>query len=194
MTAQQRYHLHGYFIINFSVLVHSGDLNAGHYFSFIRPEKGGNWFKFDDDRVIPATDYEVYDENFGGDNIPLFGPHMASTKAKMIKKLTNAYMLVYIREYDLDEILKPITDADIPDHLRISKLKLGKRFEEEKRQTEAIKKEQEEGHIYLTVKILSSDNLSNYRGIDLCDDTTVFPTLKLRKDLTVKEFKVYLYV
>jgi ubiquitin carboxyl-terminal hydrolase 7 len=165
-------------------------LNAGHYFSFIRPEKGGNWFKFDDDRVIPATDYEVFDENFGGDNIPIFGPHMASAKAKMIKKLTNAYMLVYIRESDLDEILKPITEADIPEHLRISKLKLGTRFEDEKRQTEAMKKELEEGHLNLTVKILSSANLSNYRGIDLCDSTTVFPVLKMPKDLTVKELKV----
>lgn len=39
-----KYNLHG-------VLVHSGDLHGGHYFTLIKPEKDSNWFKFDDDRV-----------------------------------------------------------------------------------------------------------------------------------------------
>lgn len=63
-------------------------------------------------------DYEVFDENFGGEIGPILGPNI-SNKFKAIKRLTNAYMLVYIREHDLDEILKPITEHDIPEHLRI---------------------------------------------------------------------------
>lgn len=32
-----RYILHG-------VLVHSGDVNSGHYFALLRPEKNGKWY------------------------------------------------------------------------------------------------------------------------------------------------------
>lgn len=99
-------------------MVHSGDLNAGHYFSFIRPQKDGRWFKFDDDRVTPVSEYEVMNENFGGELVSHLGSTL-SNRAKAIKRLTNAYMLVYIRETDLDEILKPITEVDIPKHLSI---------------------------------------------------------------------------
>ncbi|KAK3059806.1 hypothetical protein LTS18_010022, partial [Coniosporium uncinatum] len=34
-----------------SVLVHSGDLNAGHYYAFIKPNKEEGFLRFDDDRV-----------------------------------------------------------------------------------------------------------------------------------------------
>ena len=46
------YHLHG-------VLVHSGDVNGGHYFAFIRPEKDGRWYRFDDDKVTPVLEDDV---------------------------------------------------------------------------------------------------------------------------------------
>ena len=100
-----------------SVLVHIGDLNAGHYISFIRPEKNGGWFKFDDDRVIPVTKKEAQEDNFGGEAPPSTDPRL-QRQAKPMKRFANAYMLVYIRESDLDEILAPITTEDIPQHLR----------------------------------------------------------------------------
>ena len=93
-----------------SVLVHSGELHAGHYCAFIRPEKNGKWFKYDDDKVIPVTQREVLEDNYGGEST--LRPNL-----KIAKRFTNAYMLVYIRESDLDEILAPVTNADIPQHL-----------------------------------------------------------------------------
>jgi ubiquitin carboxyl-terminal hydrolase 7 len=50
-----------------AVLVHSGDMNAGHYFALIRT--GSKWFRFDDDKVIPVTEREVMEENYGGSSI-----------------------------------------------------------------------------------------------------------------------------
>ncbi|ORY41889.1 cysteine proteinase [Rhizoclosmatium globosum] len=145
----QKYLLHG-------VLVHAGDLTGGHYCAFLRSEKNGKWFKFDDDRVTPVTDKDATEENFGVDS---------NTKTKLIKRFTNAYMLVYVRENASDEILKPIETEDIPEHLR-------QRFEEERLATEQKRRDREEQHF----------------GFDLCNlDDKALPlseikSLKIRKE------------
>jgi ubiquitin carboxyl-terminal hydrolase 7 len=102
-SIHHRYHLHG-------VLVHMGDLHGGHYIAYIRPDAGGKWFKFDDDKVTPASANEVFEQNFGGgEGVGKFGGRA--------KRMTNAYMLVYIREDQLNEVLRPVTKEDIPEHL-----------------------------------------------------------------------------
>lgn len=60
-----------------AVLVHAGDMNAGHYTAFIRPTLE-SWLKFDDDRVTAVTQQEAVDANFGTGK-------------------ESAYLLVYIR-------------------------------------------------------------------------------------------------
>jgi ubiquitin carboxyl-terminal hydrolase 7 len=107
--------------LSFSVLVHSGDLNAGHYYAFLRPEKEGEFFKFDDDRVTRATKRETLQENFGGDYSPGTGNDGGRnqyTRSLSFKKSMNAYMLVYLRKSKVDEILVPVTAEDAPPHLR----------------------------------------------------------------------------
>lgn len=122
------------------VLVHSGDVHGGHYSAFIKPEKDGRWFKFDDDKVTPVSKKDVYEENFGGES-PNPRPGM-----KPMKRFTNAYMLVYIRESEMGTILAPVTEADIPEHL-------GRRIVDEKAKEERDRKEREEQHLYLVVKV-----------------------------------------
>ena len=104
------YKLHG-------VLVHSGDLHGGHYFALIKPDSETRWLKFDDDRVTPVTDREVLEENYGGE--PLNGNFLPAqrTQVRAMKRFTNAYMLVYIRESAIDEVLAPWKDEDTPPHL-----------------------------------------------------------------------------
>jgi len=72
--------------------------------------------KFDDDRVTPATLKEVLEENYGGEPQ---GVNALNTRPNIrtIKRFTNAYMLVYLRECMMDEILNDVTTADIPPHL-----------------------------------------------------------------------------
>ena len=100
--------------------MHSGDLNAGHYYAFLRPEKNGEFYKFDDDRVTRATKREALDENFGGEYN--FG-HNDVTRLQQnrlpIKRSMNAYMLVYLRKNKIDEILVPVATEDVPEHLRM---------------------------------------------------------------------------
>ena len=51
----------------YSVLVHHGDVYGGHYYSFQRPTKEPEWYKFDDESVSKATIEQAIDQNFGGE-------------------------------------------------------------------------------------------------------------------------------
>ncbi|KAI9346681.1 hypothetical protein BD770DRAFT_446666 [Pilaira anomala] len=123
---EYNYVLHG-------VLVHSGDIDGGHYFALLKPEKEGNkWFRFDDDRVTPVTLREVFDDNYGDDPLRpanrndddpkqlVTEDQLRCTNARALKRFTNAYMLVYFQENKLDEILGEIRSEEIPKHLNRS--------------------------------------------------------------------------
>ncbi|ORX47578.1 cysteine proteinase [Piromyces finnis] len=134
-----------------SVLVHSGDLHGGHYCAFIQPKLDGKWFKFDDDRVIPASKDSVFEDNFG---------RSAQDNERNIKnRITNAYMLVYIRESDIPEILAPIQDSDIPKHL-------SERIEKEKIEREKAEREKKEQHNYILDNNVIKENSNR---LDLCN-------------------------
>ncbi|KAJ6146967.1 hypothetical protein N7497_008949 [Penicillium chrysogenum] len=99
------YQLHG-------VLVHSGNLDAGHYYAFLKPTKDGHWYRFDDDRVNRATDKEVLDENYGDSQQRTNG-----TGGRSAMRTNNAYMLVYIRKTRQDNVLLPVAKDDVPSHI-----------------------------------------------------------------------------
>jgi len=101
-----------------SVLVHSGDLNAGHYYAFIRPTRDGWFYKFDDDKVTKATMREVLEDNFGGPYPAVNGQVPMNNKGEPILRQNSAYMLVYIRQSRIDQVLLPVTIEDTPPHLR----------------------------------------------------------------------------
>jgi ubiquitin carboxyl-terminal hydrolase 7 len=103
-----------------SVLVHSGDLNAGHYYAFIKPTKDGWFYRYDDDKVTKATMREVLEENYGGEYLPLSGHGLAVQKSTPLMRHNSAYMLVYIRQSRIDQVLLPVTKEDTPPHLRKS--------------------------------------------------------------------------
>merc|ERR1719305_2240023 len=52
-----------------AVVVHSGDVNSGHYYVHIRPDLDSGWYKFDDDTVTPCTEYAAVEDNFGGSDL-----------------------------------------------------------------------------------------------------------------------------
>ena len=97
--------------------MHSGDLHGGHYFALIKPDRETRWLKFDDDRVTPVTDREVLEENYGGEALNGTLPPAQRQQVRSMKRFINAYMLVYIRESAIDEVLAPFTDEDTPPHL-----------------------------------------------------------------------------
>ncbi|ORY19215.1 hypothetical protein BCR34DRAFT_621068 [Clohesyomyces aquaticus] len=177
------YRLHG-------VLVHSGDLNAGHYYAFLKPTKDGHFYKFDDDRVTRATMREALEENFGGDyaqangNVQQRNPY---TRTWSAKRSMSAYMLVYIRESRLDSILMADKPVDPPVHL-------AERVAEEKAAFERRRKEREEAHLYMDIQVASEENFKVYQGFDIVPwkseaDTPARPkTHRVLRTTTLLEF------
>lgn len=177
------YRLHG-------VLVHSGDLHGGHYFALIKPDRNTRWLKYDDDRVTPVTDKEVLEENYGGEALNgAVPPGQQRNQARnAVKRFTNAYMLVYIRESRIDEILKPFAEEDTPPHLK-------RRLDDERRAMEQKKRERDEQHLFLTAKIITDETFQSHQGFDLASfdeknwPPTDLPTFRVLKNEPYLKFK-----
>ncbi|KAF9052946.1 hypothetical protein BJ165DRAFT_1413298 [Panaeolus papilionaceus] len=175
------YKLHG-------VLVHSGDLHGGHYFALIKPDNETRWLKFDDDRVTPVTDKEVLEENYGGEALNGIPPTLQRNQARTIKRFTNAYMLVYIRESAIDEVLPPLLPEDTPAHLKT-------RLDEERLMLEAKKREREEQHLFLTAKVITDETFAQHEGFDLASfdeknwPPSDLPSFRVLKQETYSTFK-----
>ncbi|KDQ60693.1 hypothetical protein JAAARDRAFT_31668 [Jaapia argillacea MUCL 33604] len=175
------YKLHG-------VLVHSGDLHGGHYFALIKPDRETRWLKFDDDRVTPVTDREVLEENYGGEALNGMPPAAQRNQVRAMKRFTNAYMLVYIREAAIDEVLAPFTEDDTPPHLK-------RRLDEERLQLEAKRREREEQHLFLTAKVITDETFAHHEGFDLATfdeknwPPSDLPSFRVLKSETYPVFK-----
>ena len=88
-----------------TVLVHTGDINSGHYYAFIRPTLENKWFRFDDETVTRTTTFAAVDDNFGGEDIPPFD-YLHDFSAKPRARMHSAYMLVYVAESAAEEVLQ----------------------------------------------------------------------------------------
>ncbi|KAF4791957.1 Ubiquitin carboxyl-terminal hydrolase 7 [Turdus rufiventris] len=154
-----------------AVLVHSGDNHGGHYVVYLNPKGDGKWCKFDDDVVSRCTKEEAIEHNYGGHDDDL-----------SVRHCTNAYMLVYIRESKLSEVLQPVTDHDIPQQL-VERLQEEKRIEAQKR------KERQEAHLYMQVQIVAEDQFCGHQGNDMYDEEKVkYTVFKVLKNSTLTEF------
>uniref|UniRef100_A0A8C7JUQ7 Ubiquitin carboxyl-terminal hydrolase 7 n=1 Tax=Oncorhynchus kisutch TaxID=8019 RepID=A0A8C7JUQ7_ONCKI len=161
-----------------AVLVHSGDNHGGHYVVYLNPKGDGKvsvkepiWCKFDDDVVSRCTKEEAIEHNYGGHDDDL-----------SVRHCTNAYMLVYIRESKLSEVLLAVNDVDIPQQL-VERLQEEKRVEAQKR------KERQEAHLYMQVQIVTEDQFCGHQGNDMYDEEKVkYTVFKVLKSSTLQEF------
>ncbi|KMU74630.1 ubiquitin carboxyl-terminal hydrolase 21, variant [Coccidioides immitis RMSCC 3703] len=149
----------------YGVLVHTGELNAGHYYAFLRPTKDGYFYRFDDDRVVRATMKQTLEENFGGDWITLPNGNAGMRQAHFArgystKRSMNAYMLVYLRKSRVDDILVEVMKNDVPCHIE-------KKIAEERAELARRKKEREEQHLYMNVSLISDESFKHHHSFDL---------------------------
>ncbi|VDM43268.1 unnamed protein product [Toxocara canis] len=156
-----------------AVLVHSGDMGSGHYVVFINTNISGpsKWCKFDDDVVSCVSTNEAVEANYGG------APDETSSGAS-----TNAYMLVYIKKTQIEDVLCPVTEEDIPAHLL-------RRFEAEKLSYAEKTKEEINAHLHTELMVILEEHMFTHDGFDLFDPNTLDDVLhlKVKKKATISE-------
>ncbi|CDJ37602.1 ubiquitin carboxyl-terminal hydrolase, putative [Eimeria tenella] len=81
-----------------SVSVHQGDVNSGHYYSFLRPAPGTQWMRFDDEKVYHVSEYAAIGDNFGGEELECYNYLRGERKPRTRNKPYNAYILVYVNK------------------------------------------------------------------------------------------------
>ena len=141
-----------------SVLVHSGDVNAGHYYAFVYSSALGAWYRFDDERVVRVSERDVMTENFGGD---FTGGH--------ITRHPSAYVLTYLRKCDMQWLTPAVSFATLPKgvHRRFGRLS-----------RKELEKEVVDAHLHVHVKILLDKDLV---GVSNASEWDVEPRRVLRK-------------
>ena len=165
-----------------SVLVHSGGPNGGHYYAFVRPLASEQWYRFDDERVTKVKEKQAVEEQFGGLE---HNQHPGHTPQWKMPKISNAYMLVYVRESALPEINVEVSADDIAQHLRRTL---------EKEQEEKARKKQErlEAHLYTVARVAVEEDLHTQVGagrfFDLVDHDKV-AALRIKKEHTLLQLK-----
>ncbi|KAJ6155470.1 hypothetical protein N7470_006036 [Penicillium chermesinum] len=152
------YELHG-------VLVHSGGLDAGHYYAFLKPTKDGHWYRFDDDRVNRVTEREVLEENYGGeyelangapDDVPdHIERRLAEERAELLrrkKEREEAHLYTNIgvlseksfqshHGFDLTSNDLPVDDPALPTQYRVLRAKKVREFAKEIAEERGLKAE-----------------------------------------------------
>lgn len=137
-----------------AVMVHAGHQHGGHYYTFIKPDPGSRWLKFDDDQVLPVMDRDVLEANYGGET--LRGP-TGDTRGS-----TTAYILEYVRDSKIKTILAPLTENDSPPHLSKSHtffcletadIRAERLLREDRLDMERKKREREEQRLFMKVKV-----------------------------------------
>ncbi|OAF66226.1 hypothetical protein A3Q56_06062, partial [Intoshia linei] len=167
-----------------AVLVHAGDNSGGHYVAYIDPMCNGKWFKFDDEIVCQCSKEQAIENNFGGDYHD--GDHY-------FKNATSAYMLVYINESEIEQLLLDILLTDIPGNV-VARLKDEIECENVKNRCSSS----------VNIELYHSNDMKNCTGIDFTDlecekkcyvlpKYSTFQTVKNAvASLEEREFRLYL--
>ena len=109
------------------VIVHSGYVNSGHYYSYIEDREESKWLEFNDSRVRDLDVNKIPEETFGGSDEK--GYSYAGKKETSKEKIRNAYLLIYERIIPLDTFL---LDKYKQEQREVNASDVAKRFEEMK--------------------------------------------------------------
>lgn len=186
------YKLHG-------VLVHQGSISNGHYYGLIKPEAHDEkWLRFDDDKVWKATPNQVFYENYGAAELSTQQLRLLTRNEQneyLIRRATSAYMLVYLRESEVDKVLLP------PQSLAPTPKFVAEQIEREQEEFAKAETQRKEALFYMYVKIITVKSFAHYNGFDTYPDPTeprlydenifdkdAYPlTIKVKKDAPLSQ-------
>eukprot|EP01129_Flabellula_baltica_P014013 TRINITY_DN6628_c0_g1_i1.p1 TRINITY_DN6628_c0_g1~~TRINITY_DN6628_c0_g1_i1.p1 ORF type:complete len:2292 (+),score=457.58 TRINITY_DN6628_c0_g1_i1:2-6877(+) len=154
------------------IVVHTGSIDGGHYYSFIKerngPNEPGSWFRFDDSDVTPFDPVNIPQECFGG-FYEKEEWNRGRTEKKIVtrEKSKNAYMLFYRRkeetfQFEEDYLLeKRIVElGDTPTIDKTKELFFGKNEPEETPEKEVKPKKSKPKKKWYVNKKSDSDSSS----------------------------------
>jgi len=173
----------------YAVVVHSGDVNSGHYYAHIKPSSDRGWFKFDDDTVTPCSEFAAVEDNYGGSDLTVWNyfdrtpREMRGAQTPTRQRIHNAYMLVYIREDLAAQILSP------PDPRAVNP-KMVERCDREVRLAEQRRREKMEQPLKIRIKLVFERGLCRMTGFWDHADITHEQSLKMGRDQLVADLAV----
>lgn len=155
-----------------SILVHSGNPIAGHYYAYISPQLNSEWLKFNDDSVDSILPSQAIDGSFGGEQ----ETWRVSEEGQVIKNYArteaNAYMLVYVKE-DID-MHDP--GVDLP-------LIVQEKFEQEKEQCISEMKEKYKRSLMCDVLVSTIEMLNGWHKAGVSSpDTPLYRETMYQED------------
>lgn len=111
---QTRYHL-------FSVIIHEGkSLSNGVFYSYMKlPELKDNWWKLKGSNIQIASNDEVFEQSYGGDDLSYCFPDSSDKSCKdtitsvLKENDKTAYILIYINESNIKEMLFSISNEAV---------------------------------------------------------------------------------
>eukprot|EP01080_Neovahlkampfia_damariscottae_P003426 gene3426-5971_t len=162
----------------FGVLIHSGNVDSGHYYSFIQKEKG-QWFKFNDEKVFTLNEESVFKDSFGGEleNFPYF---WSSDSQPNKFNFTNAYMLVYIKKSDFQNFISD--ETKYPNEL-------SEIIKKEKIEIKKKEKQKQEEFKFVHIKVIDKTDMKQYHGPDLIDFSKIETKYFVEKTKDIMEVK-----
>mmetsp|Transcript_156414 Transcript_156414/g.291945 ORF Transcript_156414/g.291945 Transcript_156414/m.291945 type:complete len:1326 (+) Transcript_156414:95-4072(+) len=169
-----------------AVVVHSGDVNSGHYYVHIRPNLEAGWFKFDDDTVTPCSEYAAVEDNYGGSDLTVWNyfdktpRELYNAQPPVRPRIHNAYMLVYIREDCAAEVLRS------PDPLSTN-AKMVQRCDRDVLLAEQRRKEKMEQQMKIRIRLVFERDLCKMTGFWDHAEIQHEQSLKMGRDQLVKE-------
>jgi len=169
-----------------AVVVHSGDVNSGHYYAHIRPTLETSWFKFDDDTVTPCSEFAAVEDNYGGSDLMVWN-YFDKTPRELYHlqlptrpRIHNAYMLVYIREDCAAEVLRT------PDP-RATNMNMVNRCDREVRLAEQRRLQKMEQQLKIRIKLVFEADLCKMSGFWDHMEIVERHRFKVNRDQLVKE-------
>lgn len=172
------------------------------------------WYKFDDDFVTSVSEENAVCENYGsgGDRDPTMSAtsqkfhdeilngvvvdlnglqtppptlyHQSRTRSYATRRLSNAYMLQYIRKDQADSILTPTKESDVPKAL-------AERINAEREEEERRKRDHAEQHLYMNVAVATDSDLARHAEADLVNWDKVHH-LRVKRAMLLRELKTLL--
>ncbi len=97
----------------YGVVVHDGNAEGGHYYTFFKENKSRNWIKFNDSKTMYVSEKDVFENNFGGKEKHIAVYENGDISVEYSGNSRTAYILVYLQKDKIEEILADVTDADV---------------------------------------------------------------------------------